>query len=271
MPKDINLTSQEWNDIIFDGKNKEYGAYEMRMSSSKRLSIAFLISIGIVVFVALLPSLVATVNSWRPAPENLSESSFITDLSDPDQNKVDEIVPDTKEPEPEYMETVQFTAPDIVDQVDATHEMKSQTDLSSTDIRISVADVAGNSETGIDIAELDKHAQISEEKKEVIHDIVEQRPEYPGGEKALMQYLSDNLKYPQVARETGIEGKVHIRFVVSKTGEISNVQVRRAPHPSLGEEGVRVVKSMPKWIPGKQNGKAVNVYFTLPIDFVLTK
>ena len=84
-----------------------------------------------------------------------------------------------------------------------------------------------------------------------------------------MKYISSNLNYPTVAAENGIQGRVILRFVVSKTGEIGNIQVLRSPDPSLEKEAIRVVKSMPQWIPGKQNGVSVPVYFTLPVTFKL--
>lgn len=94
-------------------------------------------------------------------------------------------------------------------------------------------------------------------------------PEYPGGRAAMMKYIGKMMKYPTIAMENGIEGKVILRFVVLPTGEIGNVEVLRSLDPTCDKEAVRVVQGMPKWIPGKQNGTAVSVYFTLPIAFKL--
>lgn len=104
-----------------------------------------------------------------------------------------------------------------------------------------------------------------------IFTIVEQMPEFPGGQSALLKYLSSNIQYPEVCRKMGVEGKVFIKFVVNKDGIINDVAVLRGvPDCNLLEkEAMRVVKSMPKWAPGKQLGKAVNVYFTLPVSFKL--
>lgn len=101
--------------------------------------------------------------------------------------------------------------------------------------------------------------------------VVEQMPEFPGGPKALMTYLTNNLKYPQEARKMGLEGRVYIKFIVTKLGKIENVKVIKGiPDGELLEkEAVRVISSMPDWNPGKQEGKAANVYMTLPVNFKL--
>ena len=99
--------------------------------------------------------------------------------------------------------------------------------------------------------------------------VVEEMPEYPGGMKALNEYLAKNIKYPQTALENGIQGKVFVSFIVEKDGSVSNVQVQRSLGGGCDEEAVRVVKAMPKWKPGKQRGKTVRVSYTLPVNFKL--
>ena len=102
-----------------------------------------------------------------------------------------------------------------------------------------------------------------------IFDVVEERPSFPGGDAALMQWLSSNIKYPVIAAENGIQGRVVVQFVISKTGVIRDVKVLRGVEPSLDKEAVRVIRSMPRWTPGKQNNTPVNVRYTLPITFRL--
>ena len=104
---------------------------------------------------------------------------------------------------------------------------------------------------------------------EEIFTFVEEYPEFPGGDKALREYILNNIKYPEVARTSGITGTVYVQFVVEKDGSISDVKVVRGIGGGCDEEAVRVVKSMPRWKPGKQRGQPVRVYFTLPIDFKL--
>lgn len=105
--------------------------------------------------------------------------------------------------------------------------------------------------------------------KEEIFTYVEQMPSFPGGEQAMYQYIKENLRYPEEAMEEGIEGRVYIRFIVSATGVIKNVECMKAADTSLKAEAIRLVSSMPPWISGKQNGRAVSVYFTLPVSFKL--
>ena len=109
-----------------------------------------------------------------------------------------------------------------------------------------------------------------EEEEEVVFVVVEDMPEFPGGQQALFKYLSDNVKYPVIAQENGIQGRVICQFVVNKDGNIVDVEVvRSGGDPSLDKEALRVVKSMPKWIPGKQRGKPVRVKYTVPVNFRL--
>ncbi|MBQ6777292.1 MAG: energy transducer TonB [Paludibacteraceae bacterium] len=111
--------------------------------------------------------------------------------------------------------------------------------------------------------------QEEEPEDEPIFVIVENKPEYPGGDAALMKYISENIKYPVIAQENGIQGRVICQFVVNKDGSIVDITVVRGVDPSLDKEAVRVIKSMPTWKPGKQRGKAVRVKYTLPIVFRL--
>lgn len=108
------------------------------------------------------------------------------------------------------------------------------------------------------------------QKKGDVYVTVDKMPEFPGGLNAQQRFIGQNLKYPVEAQEKGVEGRVTVRYVVKSTGDISDVVVIRGVHPSLDKEAVRVVKAMPKWIPGKQNGKVVDVYYTLPLIFKIS-
>lgn len=274
MDKFINLNSAEWCDLVFDGRNKRYGAYRLRQTSSKRYVVAFLIMLAFVILVALLPKLYGVVENL--AKRNLGPMEEVIELDNipieeqvPDENIIkQEIAP----PPPPLKSTIQFVPPVIVKDEEVTdNEMKTQEDILESDLQVSVADVKGtDDEHGIDIAELNQNKVIIEEAPvEKPFEVVEQNPSFPGGLAELNKFLSDNIRYPVIAQENGIQGRVIIRFVVSKTGEISDVQVMRGVDPSLDKEAVRVVQSMPKWIPGRQRGQAVPVYFTLPVVFRL--
>ena len=138
-------------------------------------------------------------------------------------------------------------------------------------IDIHVSDYIGvDTEDGQDIADYQQVITDPEPEEEKPYEAVEQMPQFPGGDTALMRYISSNLNYPTVAVENGIQGTVILRFVVSKTGRIKNIQVLRSPDLSLEKEAIRIVKSMPLWNPGRQNGVNVPVYFTLPVRFKLS-
>ena len=120
---------------------------------------------------------------------------------------------------------------------------------------------------------IEEYVPVEVEEEEVqeqeIFQIVEEMPAYPGGDAKLMEYVAKNIKYPQIARETGIQGRVFVGFVVEPDGSVSNVKVLRGIGGGCDEEAMRVVKSMPKWKPGKQRGKAVRVSYMLPVNFKL--
>ena len=274
MARDINLTSKQWNDIIFEGKNKDYGAYEMRQSSSKRHVIALFSVLVLALLVAVLPALADKVVDWIQRGDGLTTEVEFTNLDRLNEKieELDEIVKETAPPEPPLKSTIAFVAPEIVDQSQITddNEMKTQEELTKSNLQISVATIEGTDDKiGIDIADLLQHQKIADEESKKVYDFVEVNPSYPGGEGDLDKYLRDNIIYPKVARELGIEGTVIIHFVVNKNGAITDVTAQRSPHKSLSDEAIRVVKAMPKWVPGKQNGKAVNVNFVLPIVFKL--
>jgi len=275
MAKDIKLNSSEWCDVVFEGKNKQYGAYRLRQSSSKRHIVAFLVVLVFAGFVSALPSLVTAVKNLTqtesgPMDEAYEMTNIPVEQEVPEENIIKQ---EAAPPPPPLKTTVKFVPPTIAkDEEVAEDKMVGQDEMQETKIQISVADVKGTDDKhGIDIAELREHKQIVEEKpvEEKPFVTVEQMPSFPGGEAEMQRFIGENLKYPVVAQESGIQGRVTIRFVVTKTGTISDVTVIRGIDPSCDKEAVRVVKAMPKWIPGKQNGLNVPVYFTLPIVFRL--
>ena len=104
-------------------------------------------------------------------------------------------------------------------------------------------------------------------KNQKVFDVVEQMPEFPGGMEALFKYMAENMKYPEDAKKQQVEGRVLVQFIVETDGSVSNTEVLMRVFPSLDAEAVRVISGMPKWIPGKQNGKVVRVKYTIPVSF----
>lgn len=274
MGKDVNLNSYEWTDMIFEGQNKEYGAYYLRRSSSKRHVVALLLVLVIAVVIVAIPSLLEVV---KPAKEDLGGIDAMVELAN--LKDVEEQVPEENiireqlaPPPPPLKATIQFTPPVITedDKVTDENQMKSQEELVESKVQISVATVDGTDDPdAVDIADLKDHKVIVEEKDETPFDVVEQMPQFPGGQEELLRYIGKNLKYPTIAQENGVQGRTIIGFVVGKDGKISDVKVLRGFDSYCDKEAVRVVQSMPAWIPGKQNGRAVPVRYTLPVTFRL--
>ena len=272
----IDLTSREWCDLVFEGRNKAYGAFELRQSSPKRHNIAMIIIIVVAVIAFSVPALIRFVTPEK-VEEAMTEVTTLSKLPEAEVKKNEDLKPLAPEtpPPPPLKSSIKFTAPVIKkdEEVSEEDEIKSQDELAKNDkVAISIADVKGNDEiNGADIADFKEvvRPEAPKEEKEVPYQAVEQMPQFPGGDAELMKYIQDHLKYPVIAAENGIQGRVIVRFVVSKTGEIQDVTGLRGVDSSLDKEAVRVIKSMPKWIPGKQNGNNVAVYFTVPVMFKL--
>ena len=150
--------------------------------------------------------------------------------------------------------SVKFTAPVIKkdEEVKPEDELKTQDELMNTKTAIGALDVKGNDDANGEVLKI-KEAVAQPEPKpepEKVFDVVEQMPSFPGGPQALMQWLSENVRYPVVAQENGVQGRVVVSFVVERDGSITDLKVVRSADPSLDKEAARVVKSMPRWIPG---------------------
>jgi len=278
MARDINLNSAAWCDIVFEGRNKAYGAYAMRQTSAKRHLMAFGSIVILTAMVSLVPSFLDAINTQKQRNEGYSTS--VTLSNDPNLAKPEEeiIVPPTVAPPVPIVNSVQYTPPAIVDdaEVNPENEMRNQEDLRDSNARISTDTHVSDNTEGVDPGELRRSEQAAITGTPVILpetpiDFAQEMPQYPGGNAEMMKYLKNNMKYPTIAAEVGIQGKVILRFVVGKDGKISDVKVVKGIDPSCDNEAMRVVKAMQPWIPGRQNGNPVAVYFTLPVTFQLMK
>ena len=272
----IDLIDNGWVDLVFEGKNHSYGAYQLRKETGKRNLMAILVMFAIGVAIAAFVAIKGVVENAMKQDVAIEADVELAKLAEKKEAKVEK----KEEPTIEKVEvekvksSVKFVPPVIKkdDEVKPEEELKSQEELNKTNTAIGAFDVKGNDEAAGEVLkakEVIAQPEPPKEEETKVFDVVEQMPSFPGGPSALMQYLSSNIKYPVVAEENGVQGRVVCTFVVERDGSITDVRVIKSVDPSLDKEAVRVVKSMPKWIPGKQNGSAVRVKYTVPVTFRL--
>ena len=275
----IDLISNEWSDLLFENRNKEYGAYVLRHQTGNRNLASIL---AILVFVAAIVSLLVIKNEYD---RYVAKHTVVVYDQGMETSNLKNKAPEVKRAEPIRRENIEevvekikcsikFVAPVIKkdDEVDPKDEMRTQDEIMKSKVSISVFDVLNGSEDGEVLKA--KQMLVTEPVKPKVEEykvfeVVEQMPSFPGGDVALMQYLSKNIKYPPVAEEMGIQGRVICTFVVERDGSVSDIRIARGVDPSLDKEAMRVVSAMPKWIPGRQNGQFVRVKYSLPVNFRL--
>lgn len=277
----IDLTTNGWIDLIFEGRNQAFGAYRLRKNTPKRNIFAILIIAAIALVTIGIYVAKSAYDQYQQAHQKNVQVTEISALNQPKKKaevKRKEVqLPQQKQEEiKEVKSSIKFTAPVIKkdNEVKPEDEMKTQAELMQTTTAIGALDVKGNSESGevLKVTQRVADEPVAAPKPEVenkIFEVVEQMPSFPGGPAALMKFLQENVKYPVVAQENGIQGRVVVSFVVEKDGSITDVRVVKSIDPSLDREASRVVKSMPNWIPGKQNGAAVRVKYNVPVSFRL--
>ncbi|MCR5642057.1 MAG: TonB family protein [Prevotella sp.] len=272
----VDLIDNNWVDLVFEGKNQAYGAYQLRKNTGVRNVKALLWVIAAIAAIFLLVWAKVAIENAMPKQTVNTADIELSKLAQKKEAKVERKEPVKVEMEKvveKVKSSVKFTAPEIKkdDEVQPEDEIKSQDDLSKTNTAIGTFDVKGNDEAEGEVLKA-KEVVVDEKPKEEetkVFDVVEQMPSFPGGDAELMKFLSTHIKYPVVAEENGIQGRVIATFVVERDGSISDVKVVKSVDPSLDKEAIRVLKSMPKWIPGKQNGSAVRVKYTVPVTFRL--
>ena len=275
----IDLISNEWSDLLFENRNKEYGAYVLRHQTSAR-NIMSIIAV-LILFAIAMAFMVAknAIDDYRAKNMPHTQVVELTPWNDKKtEPKVERVEPIREEKIEQIVEkvksSIKFIAPIIKkdSEVDPKDEMKTQEEIMSSKVAVGFANVIGNDESA-DVLR-SKTLLVSEpvkpkEEENTVFEYVEQMPSFPGGDAALMRYLSKNIKYPPLAEENGIQGRVICSFVVERDGSVSDIRIKRSVDPSLDKEAMRVVSAMPKWIPGRQNGQMVRVKYTLPVTFRL--
>ena len=278
----IDLYDPKWVEMVFAGKNKEYGAYQLRKGTSGRNIKALLI---LVIAAALVGGFLAwKVIEQKQAEEQQAymeamELAKLQQQAKKEEKKKEPVKPkiEPKKEIPVARETQKFTAPVIKkDELVKEENQVKQMDKLDEKVAVGTENKEGTKDrlaeavrSDIAVAAPPPPPAPKPEVSNKVFDIVEEMPHFPGGAAALQAFLSSNTKYPVVAQENGVQGRVIVSFVVERDGSITDVRVVRSVDPSLGREASRVVRSMPRWSPGKQNGSAVRVKYTVPVVFRL--
>ena len=278
----IDLYDPEWVEMVFAGKNKEYGAYQLRKGTSGRNIKALLI---LVIAAALVGGFLAwKVIEQKQAEEQQAymeamELAKLQQQAKKEEKKKEPAKPkiEPKKEIPVARETQKFTAPVIKkDELVKEENQVKQMDKLDEKVAVGTENKEGTKDrlaeavrSDIAVAAPPPPPAPKPEVSNKVFDVVEEMPHFPGGAAALQAFLSSNTKYPVVAQENGVQGRVIVSFVVERDGSITDVRVVRSVDPSLDREASRVVRSMPRWSPGKQNGSAVRVKYTVPVVFRL--
>lgn len=273
----IDLISNEWTDLVFEGRNQAYGAYKLRKGTAKRNVWALLI-VGLaaaLLYLGLQLQKMAEANKKVENTQAVELTKLNTEKKEAKVEKKEIIKQEPEKVVEQVKSSVKFTAPIIKKDSEVKEEDEIKLDeVQKSDKAVGAFTVEGNDEVGGAVLKAKEDIAAPEPPKHVVEEtkiftVVEQMPMYPGGDAALMGYLRDNIKYPTVAAENGVQGRVVVGFVVERDGSITDVNILRGVDPSLDREAMRVVKSMPRWNPGKQNGSAVRVKYQVPVSFRL--
>jgi protein TonB len=262
----INIFDKNWVDTVFNGRNHEYGAYELRKKSDDYTVKGIIFAIVFFTLAVSAPVIVNYLETLVPKKVTEIKETEVKLEEPPPIDKNEPPPPPPPEPPP-LKSTVKFTPPEIKpDQEVPDEPPPTQEEMKEKDAGAKTEEGDPN---GVDQSLLGDGDGVTGEEAPEIVTFAEQMPEFEGGEAEMNRFLSKNIQYPQMAKESGFEAKVVIKFAVGVDGKITQVEALTKKGWGLEEEAIRVVKMMPPWKPGKQNGKAVPVWYNLPITFKL--
>lgn len=262
-----NVVYSGRNEIVFEGRNKNYGAYDLRKSYNKTVNKAIIFSSLFFVFALSIPTIMSWLESLKPK-ENILKDNRNIELMDAPPIDKDEPPPPPVEPPPPVQETIKFVPPVVTNEPVPEEEIPpTQEELKESNAGV----VTQEGQEGVIDLPVEQVAEPIEEKEEAPLVIVEEMPTFPGGEEAMQKFIRKNINYPAIEKENGIQGTVYVYFVINKEGKVTDAKIMRGVKggPGLDQEALRVIKMMPSWSVGKQNGRAVPVQFTFPIKFTL--
>jgi len=248
-----------FDEIVFENRNKDYGAYNLRKKYPRFLLIAFIAGMVALSTAIITPYLRASVLQIKGKKNERQVVAVMENLDRPDDMKVD--LPPPPPPPPEAQLQLKYVAPEVVDSLKPEEEAQIMT-MDETVETISDEEVVEVVET--------THEEVEDYRPPAeVFVIVEEMPEFPGGVEALMEYVNDHIQYPEIARENGIEGNVYVKFCVTYLGKVEQISILRGVDPSLDAEAIRLIGTLPDFKPGRQAGNPVNVWYQFRIQFQL--
>jgi protein TonB len=253
------INAPAFDDIVFEARNKEYGAYKLRKRYNRNMTIALLIGVLIIATAIITPYLNAKASENR---SKRAERQVVVKMENLDQPNQQVAPPPPPPPPPtDVVQQQRYVPPQVVDTI-KPEDVK----------QLMTADQAQTEVTNKEVVEVVQ--QVKEEVQEAETEqqpfvVVEEMPMFPGGDPALLAYIAANTQYPEIAKENNIQGKVIVRFCVTSKGGVNQVSVLKGVDPELDKEAIRVVTTLPTFKPGKQGGKPVPVWYMVPIAFTL--
>jgi len=265
----LDLFEQSWIDNVFEGRNKSYGAYELRTNSGKRTLRALLIGGLIFVFLVFIPVISKFISENMTSEEQvLDEKVVMANLTAPVEPPKEIIVePIVQKQTQSNVDIQKYVPPVVVDKEVVKEEVAVVTELKKTGSETVKAKEGGEVVLDGTESEVKVDAEIVEEDPTKIYTAVQVMPEPPGGMAAFQQFIKTKYRTPEV--DNDVSGQVIVNFVVEKDGSLTDIKVLRDLGYGTGKEAVRLLKTAPKWKPGIQNGKSVRVSYSLPIRLVI--
>lgn len=264
----LDLFKLQWIDVVFANRNKAYGAYELRKQNSRTTSRAMLIGGVLFTLAVCSPMIINYLSGFVPDADDPSIQREVVLMPPPPVNK--ETPPPAPPPEPPKpkVDQVRFPPPAPAPVEEVVEEPPTVKELEKADPGPKTIEGDPNADVRIDepVGNAPKEAAVTEDNTPVDFAAIENPPEYPGGNAAIGKFIVKNFNWPPAAQEAGLAGKIYMSFIVEKDGSMTDIKVLRDLGMGTGDEAIRVLKKMPKWKPGIQNGRGVRVAYTLPLS-----
>jgi protein TonB len=253
------MNAPAFDDIVFEVRNKEYGAYKLRKKYNRTVLIAMLIGVIVIATAVITPYINAKANESKAKRAEREVEIKMENLDTP----TEQVAPPPPPPPPptDVVQQQKYVPPEVVDSIKPEDVKQLMTaDQAQTEVV--------NKEV-VEVQEQVKEEVQEEEAEQAPFVVVEEMPMFPGGDVELLKYIGEHTQYPEIAKENNIQGKVIVRFCVTAKGGVNQVSVLKGVDPELDKEAIRVVNTLPPFKPGKQGGKPVPVWYMVPIAFTL--